>query len=501
MKWAWTTALVLALSWPMASSAEKVLRVGLTGLPPAKGNPYFTTGTTPYTFFTAMYDPLVQIDDAGSAHPWLALDWRAVNETTWVITLRPGVTFSNGEPFNAEAVKVSFDFLLSDAAISQTVSRDIDFIAAARALDDLTVEITTKTPHILLPRYLAGVHIVAPRQFTRLGLDGFAHEPVGTGPFKVDRWEPEKIELSAFRGSWRAPMVDRMEALALPEAVTRIQALETRRVDVATNIQPDDVGRLRDLGMRFHKRNPTRVMVVSFDVIKKDSPFKDARVRQAMNYAVDRGAIVAGLLHGLTEATGQPAAPSAVGYVPDIKPYPYDPAKAKALLAEAGYPNGFSVIMEQAGGQLANDAAVAQQIAADLAQVGVKMEIQTITFPQVVKAMTVGPWKGHALATDYATAPSLDMMRAFNRHSCGWAAPWFCDPAIEPKIAAADAAFDEARRTQLTQEVVRHYHEVAAALFLYPAVSLDGLSPRVTRWEPWNDNFMYHLADVTEDKP
>jgi ABC-type transport system substrate-binding protein len=156
--------------------------------------------------------------------------------------------------------------------------------------------------------------------------------------------------------------------------------------------------------------------------------------------------------------------------------------------------------MEHAGGQLANDAAVAQQIAADLAQVGVKMEIQTITFPQVVKAMTVGPWKGFALSTDYATAPSLDMMRAFTRHSCGWTAAWFCDPAIEPKIAEADSTFDVERRTRLTQEIVRYYHEVASGLFLYPALSLDGLSPRVTRWEPWNDNFMYHLADVTEDK-
>jgi ABC-type transport system substrate-binding protein len=90
------------------------------------------------------------------------------------------------------------------------------------------------------------------------------------------------------------------------------------------------------------------------------------------------------------------------------------------------------------------------------------------------------------------------MMRAFNRHSCTWIAPWFCDPAIEPTIAAAERAFDLAERTRLTQQVVRHYRDVAAALFLYPGLSLDGLSSRVTGWQPWNDNFMYHLADVKE---
>lgn len=483
-----------------SSAAEKTLRLGFTALPTSKGNPYKTTATTAYTFFTAMFDPLTQIDDQGKVHPWLALEWAPENETTWRFKLRPNVSFSNGEPFDAAAVKTSIDFLLSDGAAAQTVARDIDFISGARVIDALTIEITTKSPNILLPRYLSGINIVAPKQFTKLGLEGFAQAPIGTGSFQLVTWDPEKVTMSAFTGSWRAPKVARLEVLALPDGTSRLQALETGRVDVATNINPDDIGRLEAAGHRLYSRNPTRIMVVAFEAVRAGSPFRDVRVRQAMNYAVNRQAIVDSLLGGLTQPASQPAAAVAVGYMPDLKPYPYDPAKARALLKSAGYEKGFSFVMEVPNGQLANDGAVAQQIAADLAAVGVRAEIREIDFATVVRNMSQGNWKGLAMFTDFAIAPSLDLMRAFTRHSCRWATPWFCDPAIEPTLAEAERTFDLERRIQLTQKAGKHYRDVAASLFLYPGISLDGLSPRVTQWQPWNDNFMYHLADVKDSK-
>ncbi len=486
--------LVLALGHSVA--AEKTLRLGTTALPPAKGNPYASTSTTTYIFFTALFDSLTQIDDQGVVHPWLALEWSPLNTTTWRLKLRPNVTFSNGEVFDAFAVKTTFDFLLSPAAITQTVARDIDFISDVNVIDALTVEIITKSPNIMLPRYLAGVNIVAPKHFITLGLEGFSQAPIGSGPFKVESWSSEKVLLSAFTKSWRAPKVDKLEVLALPDAVTRIQALESERVDVATNLNTDDIARLAATGKRVHRRNPTRVMVLSFDAVRQGSPFKDERVRQAMNYAVNREAIVKSLLGGLTEPASQPAAPSAVGHIASLKPYPFDPAKARALLKEAGYENGFRFTMEFPGGQMANDAAIAQQVAADLAAIGVRADINEITFQVAIRYMAQGNWKGLALFTDFATAPSLDMMRAFTRHSCAWTAPWFCDPTIQAKISEADASFDLGQRTKLTQEIVRYYRDTAASLFLYPAVSLDGLSERVTQWQPWNDNFMYHLADL-----
>ncbi|MCB2108977.1 MAG: ABC transporter substrate-binding protein [Rhodobacteraceae bacterium] len=477
----------------------KTFRLGTTVLPEARGNPYKTTATTPYIFFTALFDPLVVIDNEGAMHPGLATSWEPVNPTTWHFHLRPGVTFSNGEPFNAEAVKVTLDFLISDAAIAQSVARDVEFISGARVIDDLTVEITTRAPEIFLPRYLAGINIVAPRHFTELGLDGFALDPIGTGPFKVDDWGPERALLSAFTDSWRAPKVDALEVLALPEATARLQALQTRRVDVATNINIDHIPALEADGFMISPRNPTRVMIIAFDTVSENSPFRDVRVRQAVNYAVNRQAIVDGLLGGLTKPASGPAAPGEVGYDPDLKPYPYDPDRARALLAEAGYADGFSFVKEGPTGQLAADAAVAQQVAADLARVGINMEVRNVTLGQIIKYMTVGGWKGLAISTDFSTAPSLDAMRSFNRHTCSWPAKWFCDPEIQGLIDEARATFDAERRTELTRQIVRRYHDVASSLFLYPAVSVEGVNPRVRNWAPWNDNFRYDILDVDEN--
>ncbi len=479
-----------------AHAADKTLRVALTNLPPAKGNPYATTATTPYLMFTAIFDTLTVIDDKGVVHPWLALEWAPQNPTTWHFKLRPNVVFSNGEALDAFAVKTAIEFLVSPAAASQSVGRDIDFIAGARVIDDLTVEITTKTPDILLPRYLSGINIVAPKHFLKVGVEGLAQEPIGTGPFKVDTWGAEKVMMVANKTSWRPPLLDRVEVLALPDATARMQAIATKRIDIATNVNIDDMEALKAAGNRFHTRNPTRVMVMALDNIKEGTPFKDMRVRQAMNYAINRQAIVDNLLSGLTKPASQPAVPVAVGYVPSLQPYPYDPAKAKALLKAAGADKGFEFVAEMPTGSLANDTAIAQQIASDLSAVGIKMEIRAITFPQLVKYMTVGDWKGYALMTDFASAPALDMMRAFNRHSCHWTAPWYCDREIQPTIDAAERSFDLAERNALTQKAVQHYRDTAANVLLYPVVSLDGVAGRVTHWAPWNDNFMYHTANV-----
>lgn len=476
----------------------KTFRFGTTSLPPAKGNPFASTSTTTFVFFATMYDALTQLNNDGKLQPWLATEWRPVDQTTWIFKLRPNVTFSNGEPFDANAVKAVFDFLGSDAAVAQSVGRDVDFISAVRVIDPLTAEFKTKTPNIFLPRYLAAVAMVPPVHFAKVGIEGLALAPVGTGPFKVDQWNPDKVEFSAFTKSWRAPKVERLDVLAVPEATARMQALESGRVDATTNLSPDHVPRLEEQGFRFIRRTPSRQWVIALDTIKQESPFRDVRVRQAVNYAVNRQAIIDVLLGGMTEMASQPATPVAVGYDPNLKPYPYDPAKARALLNEAGFEKGFSFIVEIPLGQLANDAAIVQQIAADLGAVGITMTAQNISFPEATRAMTRGGWKGLALQTDFSSAPPMDIMRAIYRHSCDWTAPWFCDPAIQPKIAEAQAVFDEAKRTALTQEIVRHYRDVASALFLFPIVTLDGVSAKVTGWGPWNDNLMFHQLDLKD---
>lgn len=496
----WVIAVLWTLGAAPAAAAEKVFRIGISSAPPAKGNPYSTTGTTPNLFWTAIYDSLTNIDNDGNVQPWLALEWAPKNDTTWVFKLRPNVVFSNGEPFNAETVKVVLDMLKTEHGAGMSWGRDVRRqYAGVEVIDELAVAITTTEPNGLLPNYLFGLHMAPARHIERVGLKGLADLPVGTGPFVVEEWRNNQVRLVANPKSWRRPKVDTLEVLWVPDASARMHALETNRIDVAIGLGTDDKARLEAAGHRLHLRAPTRVMSLALMTTDESSPFQDPRVRRAVNLAVDRSRITQVLLGGLVEPASQPAARNAVGYDPQLQPYPYDPDRARALLAEAGYPDGFAFLTEATGGTLPNDTAILQQIAADLAEVGVTMELRIVPFPQILKTIIQGTFRGLAVLADFNNWQA-DALRPFTRtnHACRGLGPWYCDMRIQAVIDEAERTLNLAERTRLTQQVVKHYRDEASTLLLFPAMGLDGIAERVTHWEPWNDHLMFHLVDVMD---
>ena len=191
-------------------AAGEPLRLGVQGIPLTQGNPYRNTGIPNIYTIGAIFDGLTRIDENGRVQPWLATSWENTGPLTWVLTLRKGVKFSNGKPFNAEAVVAVVDFFQTDAALPEMVARELNIIVGGRALDEHTVELTTARPAPYLPRSLPVFYVVEPSQWRRLGPEGFSAQPVGTGPFKVDDFKPSKIELSAFTESWRPASVDRL---------------------------------------------------------------------------------------------------------------------------------------------------------------------------------------------------------------------------------------------------------------------------------------------------
>ena len=161
-----------------SAQAETVLRIATTGLPPSLGLPYRISGQPPLFTYSALYDGLTRIDEEGNVEPWLGLTWEAVDPLTWRVTLRPGVTFSNGAPFDARAVKVVGDFLLSDAAVREQVAPQFTWLDAVEIVDELTVLLRTKAPNPSVPRLLPMMYMVEPDLYTDLGMDGFAAAPV-----------------------------------------------------------------------------------------------------------------------------------------------------------------------------------------------------------------------------------------------------------------------------------------------------------------------------------
>jgi peptide/nickel transport system substrate-binding protein len=486
---------LLPLPQAFANAPADTLRLGLIGLPPSLGNPYRTTNIPSILTWGAIFDGLTRIDGQGHLMPWLAMSWEPIDQTTWRFKLRPNVTFSNGEKFDAQAVVKTVDYLIGPGAPIEGTARELQSLAGARVVDALTVDILTKYPDPILPRSLPIMYIVAPAQWQKLGPDGFAREPVGTGPYKVDRWDASRASLSAFAGSWRAPKIPKLEIYAVPEGSSRTQGVGANQIDIALAIGPDDAQAAEAAGGKAIHWMNAAVMGVAFVTAKNvnpKSPVLDRRVRQALNYAVNKQAIIDALLYGTTTARGQPAPAVAWGHDPKIAPYPYDPAKAKALLTEAGYPNGFKMVLEATIGGGAADAAMYQQVAADLAAVGVAVEIRTIPVQTLLRNSNEGGWSGDAFGMSYATEPSVTALRPLRVWSCLWLSPWYCNRDIQPKIDAAMREFDEAKRLAMVQEIMQFYHEDAPSIFLYDVVRFGALAQRVQKFKEENGFINFH---------
>ncbi len=479
-----------------ADAADKTLRMAITALPTSFANPFVTANTPAITVTSAFYDGLTRITRDGSVKPWLAISWKNVDPKTWRFELRRDVKFSNGAAFNAGTVAAVVEALASPGFPNENLRRELPKLVSARVVDPFTVEITTAEPQPAFPRWASILLIHEPGALRKMGTDKYAKDPVATGPYSIQKWEANKVHLKAENKSWRKPKVDKIEITALPEVTARLQGLLSKRMDVVTALGPEDIQAVVAGGGRTTSWSDGSVAGISF-VTSRKLPFNDVRVRQAMNMAVNREAIVEILLHGATVTADQPAGRYVLGHDPDVPPYPYDPAKARALLASAGHPDGFSFTVETAGVGAAASA-VYQQVAADLKKIGVTMEIRTVPVPQFLRNVLQTGETADAITMPWITTPSLDVLPAVRVHSCLQRFAWYCDNDIAPLYTAAVSEFDDAKALVLRRQISQRYHDQAPALFLYEQVLFAGLSKRVSGFEDVYGFISYDKLDIKD---
>jgi peptide/nickel transport system substrate-binding protein len=481
--------------------AQSEIRLAVTNLPPSQFNPYRNTGL-PYVYtWSAVFDGLTAIDENGDVQPALAKSWENIDPLTWVFHLRDDVTFSNGRPFTADAAVFAVNFLRSEQAAREVVGRMMSFLAGARALDDHTIEITTSVPTPLLPRFFPQLYMVEPDHFAALGLEGFAADPIATGPFIVDDIGPARVMFRAFRDGWRAPIADSLEILGVPDNATRALSVNAGALDVALSLGPEEARTIRSAGGTSVSWRDAAIWAYNF-IGGREPALDDIRVREALNLAVDRDAIIEALLDGATIPATQPAPPKVYGFNPDLPPIPYDPDRAKALLVEAGYADGFDIVVEGSAGSSANDSAVNLTVAQFLGQVGVRMEVQTVNVNQLIRNVVEGTWNGQAFALHYNHEPTSEVLRALDTHSCLWSKPWYCNQAVMPLITAAQTEFDPALNLKLRQDVMAFYRNDWAALFMYQAPRFAGLAPGVSGLTVVNNVVSYDtLSPASEAGP
>ena len=489
--------MVHAVAGTGADAADKSLRMAAVTIPPHLANPFATAATPTITITSAIYDGLTRIGRDGSLKPWLAVSWRKIDSLTWRFELRRDVIFSNGAPFDAQTVAAVVAAFAGPGAPTENLRRELPKLTAARVIDPYSVEIVTAAPTPLFPRWASILFMHEPGALKQMGIEAFARAPVATGPFVAESWSPNRAVLKAAPGSWRRAKLDRIEVMAIPDITARVQAVVSGQADVAPGLGPDEVQAIVAAGGKGLSWTNGFVDGISM-VTTRTLPFNDVRVRQALNMAVDRKALIDVLLQGATVPANQPAPRGALGYEPSLPQYPYDPAKARALLAAAGYPEGFAFVLETSGTG-AGATAVYQQVAGDLRKVGVTMDIRVIPTPQYLKNLVVTGDYGDAITMPWASTPTLDMLAAvMPLHSCAAKHPWYCDPDIMPTITAATMEFDETKAAGLRRQIAARYHDQAPAIFLYEAVLFAGLSQRVVGFEDAYGFVAYDQIDIVK---
>jgi peptide/nickel transport system substrate-binding protein len=463
------------------------LTIALGNMPPS-GVPWTGVGTPGQYVWSGVFDALTVIDESGEPAPALASSWESIDETTWRFELREGVEFHNGETLDAEAVKATYDLLLSEEGSSKysAHTRNYSGITGIEVVDDMTVEINTESPSPLLPNKVSIVYIVPPEYFEEEGAESFATAPVGTGPYEVATWNPDTIRMERADSSWRdEASVETIEYVLISDSAPRVQALQSGQVDNIVSPSPDQFDQLESEGFTGYTASAGRLMSLTF-VSNEGGPLANQKVRQALNYAVDKQAIAEELVAGLTQPTAWP--PQGVnGYDESREPYPYDPERARQLLEEAGYGDGFDINAEVTVGSFPADREIYEAAAGYLSDIGVNVTLNEIDFNSEWLPKFTGSggadWSGNAFGSTWNAPPVLDAIRPFEWQSCGWSNEWFCDQQAEELVNEVNSTFDREQRNDVLNQLLDRNMEDPPALFLIELVDFWMHSPDLEGWK------------------
>jgi ABC-type transport system substrate-binding protein len=468
-------------SW-IAISLVVALLALLLGVPPvmSQGRPVIvaissdigsldtheSTGNPAEIIRRHIYEGLVRLTPQGKIEPLLATSWQvAPDQRTWTFVLRQGVRFQDGTPFTADAVKVNLD-RVRDPNQHHLRAAQYRAIESVDVLDPYHVRIVTKTPYspFLINLAYGGGSFMSPAALTRYGKDIGTH-PVGTGPYQFASMDPGvSVDLVRSSQYWGPkPALDRLHFVIVKEASTRLGMLQSGQADVISDVPPQDVTSLR---------NDPRVGVTTLPsnyvlhlIINMQAPIlNDKRVRQALNYGVNRQELSQALLFGYGQPARSVVAPSIIGYA-DTWHYSYDPARARRLLSEAGYPNGFDVTIATPDGRYPMDKEIAEAIQGQLARIGVRAKVQVMDWGTYLAYLRVpAPQSTAQLSLLADNIPTFDIswlldfeFNTRNLPPAGFNVEHYSNPQVDQLIDQALATVDDAKRQQLwtkTQQII-----------------------------------------------
>jgi peptide/nickel transport system substrate-binding protein len=474
--------ILLALSFGGAAAAENVLRWA-SATEALSFDPHAVNNLPTAAETQQVYEPLVDFSSSYEIEPSLAVAWKLIDAKTWQFDLRRDVRFHDGTPFTSEDVVFSLNRALSKTSDFEEY---VSSIAAVEAVDDHTVQITTTASDPILPDQLGQISIMSkrwamqhdallPADYSDKTITYVERHANGTGPFKLLSFEPGVSTLLARNPDWwglaqNPHNLDRIVHTVIKNPTLRLQALLRGDVDFLSDPPLTDLDRVKATpGLRLERANELRTIFLGLDQgsrelrsskIRGRNPFADRRVRQAVYQAIDEETIRTKAMSGLAIPAGIIIQPGINGYAPELDTrLPFDPGEAKALLAEAGYADGFDVTLDCPNDRYINDEEICRTAAAMLGQVGIRVTVAARPmrehFPMIKNRQT----DFYMLGWGVATFDSSDYFAYLIRSDAPYNATGYVNPEVDHLIDAIGTELVTYTRDALIEKVwkmVRH---------------------------------------------
>lgn len=433
------------------------------------------------------------------AEAMIATEWTSSEDgLVWTIDIRPGMTFHDGTPVDAEAIRWNFDRWLSPENPYHDppyglLSYYLGGIVDVTVLDPLKLEITLGSFDATFEARIMASYaaIISPTAVQEMGNEAFGQLPVGSGPFQVSSWDKGvRIVLDRYEDYWGEPAyLDQVIIQPIAESAARLTALQQGEVDFVVAIAPEFIPVIEaDPNLQVLQSAGNHIWWITLNM--HEEPMQDVRVRQALNYAIDKQAIVETLLYGAADVTAGPMVPHSWGKNADVEPYPYDPDRAKALLSEAGYAEGFTTrfwVPESGSGMVA-PREIGQVVQAYLADIGVTAEIVTQEWTSYVadwgfEGLDAGNYGMGEMSWNFATPDPAEWLEpnlmtdaiapeAFN-------GGYYSNERVDDLLARASASGDREERAKIYGEVQAVLREDCPWIFMFSANNVGAASAAV----------------------
>jgi peptide/nickel transport system substrate-binding protein len=507
-------AMAASLGAPaLAQTPPGVLVVGQIAEPKSL-DPAAVTAVNDFRILVNLYEGLLQYAPGTlEVAPGLAESWEVSEDgTVYTFKLREGVTFHDGTPFNAEAVKFNFDRMLNeDHPYHDTGPFPLAFFFSAveetTVVDDLTVQFTLNEPYAPFLSNLAyptGL-MVSPAAVEAHG-DDFGRNPSGTGPFRFGEWRSnEAVVVEKNPDYWGEPAgTDAVVFRPITDANTRVAEMLSGGIDMMVEVPPTALSEFRDESFNVVEQAGPHVWFLILNA--KEGPFADKRVRQAANYAINKEAIVTDVLEGTAEVAAGPIPPAfAWAYNEELDPYPYDPDRARELLAEADAEGAeLTFYVTEGGSGMLDPIPMGTAIQADLKAVGLDVNIETYEWNTFLGEVNPG-LEGKAdmaemawMTNDPDTLPFLALRTDAWPDAGGFNSGYYSNPEVDTLLEEARVATDQDRRAELYKEMQAIVQDDAPWVFVANWKQNAVTSDKVENFD-LEPSFLLLLQDVVKN--